>query len=203
MAQPKTCVECGEHPSLGLPKDQGRMHDTCSFCLPGLIESGVDIMQPRPKPPTKRQQEKAAKAAAKEETIAGRAEKFSLIERRAEERKQKSTKDSFGQTWPNVPLSDRCEKCGQPDTDGSCTHVQIADDEREAMLLTQAAAATYEASNVTNDEAKVDESWASMVTDEQDAADAAAFVPDDLDAALDLADIRNTADEHNPEPVDA
>lgn len=75
------CVECNEHPALGLPKKQGRLHDTCAFCLPRLKESGIDILKPMPKPP---------KAPGKrEEKKAQRQARLDLIEQRAQRKKQK------------------------------------------------------------------------------------------------------------------
>jgi hypothetical protein len=76
----KTCVECGERPALGVPKKtegSGRMFDTCGPCLVKLAAEGVDITQPKPKPPTKSQQ----KAAERESRI-------DLIEQRAQARKR-------------------------------------------------------------------------------------------------------------------
>lgn len=37
--------------------------------------------------------------------------------------------DGYGRTWPNVPLNERCNGCGQPDNTGDCDHVKLADDE--------------------------------------------------------------------------
>lgn len=76
-----TCVECNERPALGLPKKQGRMHDTCSICLGVLAQEGVDITKPKPKP--KGDKPKGKRAAKKEERQA----RFDLIEQRAQRKK--------------------------------------------------------------------------------------------------------------------
>lgn len=34
--------------------------------------------------------------------------------------------DKYGRTWPDVPITERCPSCGQPDNSGECSHGKLS-----------------------------------------------------------------------------
>jgi hypothetical protein len=36
-----------------------------------------------------------------------------------------NTHDQYGRRWPNLPVTERCSKCGQPDNCGDCNHTAL------------------------------------------------------------------------------
>jgi hypothetical protein len=47
--------------------------------------------------------------------------------------------DKFGRVWPDLPALQRCDVCGQPDTEMDCNHTKLTDAEVDDLGGTRVA----------------------------------------------------------------